>query len=60
MCVPSDAALRSYLICVSPLAFRAPLIFTGPDPLQRARFPYHCGVATMPAEHPARCDRKGG
>lgn len=59
MFVPSDTALRDYLICVSPVAFRAGLIFTGPDPLQRARFPYHRGVITMPAEHPARGDRDG-
>lgn len=53
MFVPSDRALRSYLICVSPVAFRARLIFTGPDPLQRARFPYHRGVVAMPAQHPS-------
>ena len=49
--VPDDKALRGYLICVSPVAFRTRLIFTGPDPLQRARFPYHRGVITMPQEH---------
>lgn len=49
--VPGDKALRGYLICVSPVSFRTRLIFTGPDPLQRARFPYHRGVITMPAEH---------
>lgn len=48
--VPGDKALRGYLICVSPVSFRTRLIFTGPDPLQRARFPYHRGVITMPAE----------
>ncbi len=52
MFVPSDRALRSYLICVSPVAFRARLIFTGPDPLQRARFPSHRGVLAMPDIHP--------
>ncbi|MCJ2072713.1 hypothetical protein MKK75_28640 [Methylobacterium sp. J-030] len=50
--VPDERALRGYLICVSPVAFRARLIFTGPDPLQRARFPYRRGVITMPPEHP--------
>ncbi|MCJ2052685.1 hypothetical protein [Methylobacterium sp. J-070] len=50
--VPDDRALRGYLLCVSPVAFRTRLIFTGPDPLQRARFPYRHGVITMPAEHP--------
>lgn len=50
--VPSDENLRGYLICVSPVSFRARLIFTGPDPLQRARFPYHRGVIAMPSRHP--------
>ena len=50
--VPDERALRGYLICVSPVAFRTRLIFTGPDPLQRARFPYQRGVITMPPEHP--------
>ena len=49
--VPDDKALRGYLLCVSPVSFRTRLIFTGPDPLQRARFPYHRGVITMPPEH---------
>lgn len=56
MFVPDERNLRGYLICVSPVAFRARLIFTGPDPLQRARFPYHRGVIAMPAEHPPRAD----
>jgi len=50
--VPGDAALRGYLICVSPVSFRTRLIFTGPDPLQRARFPRHRPRIAMPAEHP--------
>lgn len=50
--VPDDKALRHYLLCVSPVAFRTRLIFTGPDPLQRARFPYRRGVITMPPEYP--------
>ncbi|MCJ2096733.1 hypothetical protein MKK67_30135 [Methylobacterium sp. J-072] len=49
--VPDEKPLRGYLMCVSPVSFRARLIFTGPDPLQRARFPYHRGVITMPPEH---------
>ena len=57
MFVPSDRNLRGYLICVSPVAFRARLIFTGPDPLQRARFPYHRGVVTMPVVHPLQAPR---
>lgn len=52
MFVPSDKAIRSYLICVSPVAFRARLIFTGPDPLQRARFPSHRARLVMPDMHP--------
>ena len=50
--VPGDRPLRGYLICVSPVAFRTRLIFTGPDPLQRARFPYHRGLIAMPLDHP--------
>jgi hypothetical protein len=37
--VPDSAPFRGYLLAVSPVAFRTRLIFTGPDPLQRARFP---------------------
>jgi hypothetical protein len=47
---PDRAGFRSYLLAVSPVAFRTRLIFTGPDPLQRARFPYHRGVIRMPFE----------
>lgn len=50
--VPDDKSLRGSLLCVSPMAFRTRLIFTGPDPLQRARFPYRRGVIAMPPEHP--------
>ncbi len=46
--VPDRRAFRGYLLAVSPVAFRTRLIFTGPDPLQRARFPYHRGVVDMP------------
>lgn len=53
MFVPDEKNLRSYLICVSPVSFRARLIFTGPDPLQRARFPYHRGVIEIPTTYPA-------
>ena len=51
--VPDEKNLRGYLLCVSPVSFRVRLIFTGPDPLQRARFPYHRGVVRMPSSHPA-------
>ena len=40
MFYPDRAGFRSYLRAVSPVAFRTRLIYTGPDPLQRARFPY--------------------
>lgn len=49
---PDTRALRGYLLCVSPVAFRTRLIFTGPDPLQRARFPYHRGVISTPLTFP--------
>ncbi|KAB1075107.1 hypothetical protein [Methylobacterium planeticum] len=52
MFVPDERNLRPYLICVSPVAFRARLIFTGPDPLQRARFPYRRGVVSFPDSFP--------
>lgn len=52
--MPDEKPLRGYLICVSPVSFRARLIFTKPDPLQRARFPYHRGVSAMPPDHPRR------
>lgn len=52
MFVPGERNLRSYLVCVSPVSFRPRLIFTGPEPLQRARFPYHRGVVRMPLTFP--------
>lgn len=52
MFVPDERNLRPYLLCVSPVSFRPRLIFTGPDPLQRARFPYHRGVIRMPLTFP--------
>ena len=50
--LPDEPNLRGYLLSVSPVAFRSRLIFTGPDPLQRARFPYHRGVVTLPLDYP--------
>lgn len=47
---PDEKRLRPVLIMASPVAFRARLIFTGPDPLQRARFPYHEGVLRLPSK----------
>ncbi len=52
MFVPDERNLRHYLLCMSPVSFRPRLIFTGPDPLQRARFPYHRGVIRMPLTFP--------
>lgn len=49
---PDREGFRGYLVAVSPVSFRTRLIFTGPDPLQRARFPYHRGVITMPLDFP--------
>jgi hypothetical protein len=37
--VPDSPVLRGYLLVASPPPFRARLIFTGSEPLQRARFP---------------------
>ena len=51
--VPDRGGMRSFLIAASPVAFRTRLIFTGPDPLQRARFPYRRGVVAFPASHPS-------
>ncbi|MEN3792623.1 hypothetical protein [Fulvimarina sp. MAC3] len=48
MFYPDDPTVRRFLIAVAPAAFRVRLIFTGPDPLQRARFPYHRGVIEFP------------
>lgn len=50
--LPDEANLRGYLLCASPVAFRVRLIFTGPDPLQRARFPYRRGVRSLPLDYP--------
>lgn len=52
--VPDRPGLRGYLLAASPVAFRVRLIFTGPDPLQRARFPYRRGTADFPAVSPRR------
>ena len=49
---PDRPGIRAELICVSPVSFRARLIFTGPDPLQRARFPYHRGVIRLQLTYP--------
>ena len=51
--VPDRPGLRGYLLAASPVAFRNRLIFTGPDPLQRARFPGRRGTVEFPAVHAA-------
>lgn len=50
MFVPDEKRLRRQLFLASPVSFRSRLIFTGPDPLQRARFPYARGTVTAPWE----------
>ena len=49
---PDRPGFRDYLICTSPVSFRPRLIFTGPDPLQRARFPYRRGGIRLPFDYP--------
>ncbi len=57
MFVPDEKALRGYLLGASPVSFRTRLIFTGPEPLQRARFPYARGVVRLPLDFPDRSKR---
>ena len=52
MFVPDDRPLKPFLMIASPVAFRTRLIFTGPDPLQRARFPYQRGVVAFSTSMP--------
>ena len=47
--VPDRPGLRGFLLAASPVAFRTRLIFTGPDPLQRARFPSGGGTVEFPS-----------
>ena len=51
---PDAEGLRGYLLAVSPVSFRTRLIFTSPDPLQRARFPYARGTRSLPLDYPIR------
>ena len=48
--MPPSLALQSLLLAESPPAFRARLIFTGSEPLQRARFPHGVAKVRMPWE----------
>lgn len=50
--LPDSRALRGALIVESPPAFRARLIFTGAEPLDRARFPADSARARVPLEWP--------
>ena len=46
--MPPSKALQTLLLCESPPAFRSRLIFTGAEPLQRARFPADVPKIRMP------------
>ena len=46
--MPPSKALQSLLIAESPPAFRSRLIFTGAEPLERARFPRGVERIRMP------------
>jgi hypothetical protein len=50
--MPDSRALRSILLVESPPAFRSRLIFTGAEPLDRARFPKDVPRAKVPLEWP--------
>jgi hypothetical protein len=50
--MPDSRALRGVLIVESPPAFRSRLIFTGAEPLDRARFPKDVPRAKVPLEWP--------
>ena len=51
---PDSRALRGVLIVESPPAFRARLLFTRAEPLQRARFPAGVERAAVALEWPKR------
>jgi hypothetical protein len=50
--IPDARALKGVLIVESPPAFRSRLIFTGAEPLDRARFPKDVARARVPLEWP--------
>jgi hypothetical protein len=50
--LPDSKALRGALIVESPPAFRSRLIFTGAEPLDRARFPKDAVRARVPLPWP--------
>jgi hypothetical protein len=49
---PAAKALRGVVIVESPPAFRSRLIFTGAEPLARARFPADAARAKVPLQWP--------
>jgi hypothetical protein len=53
--LPNSRALRGALIVESPPAFRSRLLFTGAEPLDRARFP-NVARARVPLDWPPRAD----
>ena len=55
--MPPSKALQSLLIAESPPAFRSRLIFTGAEPLERARFPRDVERIRMPWDDRARNSR---
>jgi hypothetical protein len=50
--LPDSRALRGVLIVESPPAFRSRLLFTGAEPLDRARFPTNVARARVPLDWP--------
>jgi hypothetical protein len=55
--MPDSRALRGVLIIESPPAFRSRLIFTGAEPLDRARFPKDVPRAKVPLDWPPPPER---
>jgi hypothetical protein len=54
--LPNSKALRGVLIVESPPAFRSRLLFTGAEPLDRARFPKNVARAQVPLDWPRSPD----
>ena len=57
--LPDSRALRGVLIVESPPAFRSRLIFTGAEPLDRARFPKNAERARVPLDWPPPPEEHG-
>lgn len=58
--VPDSKALRGYLLVASPPAFRSRLIFTGSEPLQRARFPRGANEVGVVLKWPSKAGGAAG